>query len=324
MIFTTFKMHFNGNNMDKQVSSKWLIVLAFIAIYFVWGTTYLANLFALKGFPPFILSCFRYLMAGLLIGSWIIYKKLPLPSGKSIKVLCISGILMLVGGSGLIVWAEQYIDSGYAAVIVATEPLWFVVLDKKRWKQYFSNRLVLGGLILGFVGMILFASFAPVHSTGDGNTSHFIMGTVIVLISATLWVIGTLYSNKKLPPNGSNLSNTGIQLAAAGLFCGLIALGRGEWNRFALGNISPEAWGGLLYLTVFGSLVAFLAFTWLITVQPPAVVSTHTYVNPVVAIIMGWLLVDEQILPKQVIALVVAFTGVVLTQIGKNKFAKEI
>src|SRR3984885_300623 len=178
--------------MKKRNPPGWLLTMAFIAIYFVWGTTYLANLFALKNIPPFIISCFRYLAAGFVLAVWIKWKKMPIPDKRSFKVLCISGVLMLVGGSGLIVFAEQYIKSGYAAALVATEPLWFVLFDRKRWRMYFSNWLVLSGLILGFAGITLFACFAPAGGAADGQLTHLIAGTLIVAVSAILWVCGTL------------------------------------------------------------------------------------------------------------------------------------
>ena len=305
--------------MKNKDAPRFLLAAAFTAIYFIWGTSYLASLFALKSMPPFIISCFRYLAAGAVLAVWIKYKKLPLPGSRAFKVLCISGILMLVGGSGLIVFAEQYIKSGYAAAIVATEPLWFVLLDKKRWRLYFSNRLVMAGLVLGFAGITLFACFAPAAGAADGNLVHLIAGTLIVMLSAILWVSGTLYADKNLPKDFSNITITGVQLITAGIFSGIVALARGEWSAFSFQAISADAWGGLLYLVIMGSLVAYLAFNWLVTVQPPAIVSTHTFVNPVVAIVMGWLIAGEQVTVKQFIALTIAFTGMVLAQVGKSK-----
>jgi drug/metabolite transporter (DMT)-like permease len=309
--------------MRKGHASRGLIIVAFIAIYFIWGTTYLANLFALEGIPPFIISCIRYLVASLILMAWAKAKRAPLPGWQSIRVLGISGILMLVGGSGLIVYAEQYVNSGYAAVLVATEPLWFVLLDRKRWQEYFSNRMVLGGLILGFIGIALFACLTPMDRSRSIDKTWMIVGTIIVLVSAILWVTGTLYSNRRKEVGSSNIMNTSIQLLAAGVFSGLVALVKGEWITFSFSAVPINAWGGLLYLIVLGSVLAYLAFTWLVTVQPPAIVSTHTFVNPVVAIFTGWLIAGEHITTKQSLGLVLAFAGVILTQVGKNKFSSK-
>jgi len=305
--------------MKQKTPPAWIVIAAFIAIYFIWGTTYLANLFALKSIPPFTVSCFRYLGAAALLGIGLVVRKAALPDRYSIKVLCISGILMLVGGSGMIVFAEQYIKSGYAAALIATEPLFFVLLDKKRWRFYFSSWLILSGLLLGFVGIGIFAAFAPSGSAADGHPEHLVAGTAIVLTSAILWVLGTLYADRHLSKRTANTTNTAVQLLAAGIFAGLIAIIKGEWNTFSLTTVSAAATFGLLYLIVMGSLVAYLAFTWLITIQPPAIVSTHTFVNPVVAIIMGWAIAGESITTNQTIALVIAFSGVILAQVGKNR-----
>jgi len=292
------------------------MILAFIAIYFIWGTTYLANLFGLESITPFVLSSLRYLVAGLLLLTWVIGKRLVWPDLYGLKVLSVSGILMLVGGSGLVVFAEQYINSGYAAVIVASEPFWFVLLDKKHWKFYFNNRNILLGLFLGFSGIVLFSYFSP--ESGIAGTSDKLIGTSILLVSAVLWVMGTLYANKRMRTGTSNITNSAIQLLAAGIFSALIALCLGEWKQFTVHDVSPKAWFGLIFLIVMGSMVAYMAFTWLVTVQPPAVVSTHTYVNPMVAVFIGWLIADERIAPHQIYAFVLVLGGVLLTQMGKK------
>lgn len=228
---------------------------------------------------------------------------------------------MLVGGSGIVVFAEQYISSGYAAVIVATEPLWFVVLDKKRWKLYFSNLNICLGLILGFTGVALFSWFSPNTATAD-NTDK-LLGTLLTLLSALFWVMGTLYAGKVSKSSNSTVVNTTVQIFAAGVLCVLLALVFGEWAVFEPAAVTPKAWGGLFFMVLMGSIVAYMAFNWLVTVQPPAVVSTHTYVNPVVAIIAGWLLANEEINLYQAISLVVVLAGVILTQTGKMKLVPE-
>jgi len=164
---------------------------------------------------------------------------------------------------------------------------------------YFSNRLVLLGLLLGFTGIGLFACFAPADGAADGHTIHLVAGSLIVLFSAIIWVAGTLYADRNSSADSHNVTNSGIQLLAAGTFSGLVALVRGEWTAFSVSAIQWDAWAGLLYLIIMGSLVAYLAFTWLVRVQPPAIVSTHTFVNPVVAIVMGWLIAGEKITGKQ-------------------------
>lgn len=304
--------------MNAIKRKPWLALLfAFISIYFVWGTTYLAIAYALKGFKPFTISAFRYLIAGTILSCWIFFKKQGWPKGKDMRILIISGILMLSGGSGLVVVGEQYISSGFAAVIVATEPLFFVLFDHRRWTIYFSNRWIIAGLVIGFAGIAVFAYFAPAGS--NPTHKHPILGVLITLLSAMSWVVGGLYANHNLSTRSGNTVNSAVQLLAAGLFSALIAGCTGEWFTFSVKAIPAGAWGGLLYLIVMGSLVAYISFNWLITVLPPAIVSTHTYVNPIVAILMGWLLVREPIAHMQIIALIIVLTGVVITQMNKQK-----
>lgn len=303
--------------MNTVIFSRVWLVLAFTAIYLVWGTTYLANLYALKAIPPFIISSLRYLVAGLLLAILAYGKRQAFPHGKEIRDLAISGILMLVGGSGLVVVAEQYITSGAAAVIVATEPFWFVLLDYPRWKLYFSDRKIVAGLVLGFLGIVLFTQFAPVHTPSESQSGDLLFGTVIVLAGSVLWVIGTLFAARRIKPGRFTLWQATIQLLAAGFFAGLVAWVKGEWQAFDLQAVPLAAWGGLGFLIIFGSLIAYLAFVWLVTVQPPALVSTHTYVNPLVAVLLGWLVAGEPIASLQLMALGVVLTGVVLTQLSK-------
>ncbi|WP_461072847.1 EamA family transporter [Spirosoma horti] len=303
--------------MNKAIAPRFWLVLAFIAIYFVWGTTYLANLFALKAIPPFIISALRYSMASLLLAVLAFSKNQLFPQRKQIRDLSISGILMLVGGSGLVVVAEQYISSSSAAVIVATEPLWFVLLDYPRWKLYFRDKKIIAGLLIGFFGIALFAQFSPVPH--EGQSADQLLGTVLVLAGAVLWVSGTLFASRRINPGSYSLWHTTIQLLAAGLFSAFIASVNGEWNGFEWQAVGKQAWGGLAFLTLFGSLIAYLAFAWLVTIQPPALVSTHTYVNPLIAVLIGWLVAGEQVCGLQLIALVIVLTGVILTQFSKTR-----
>lgn len=304
--------------MSQPTVSRLWLVLAFTAIYFVWGTTYLASWYALQGIPPFIISALRYLVAGGVLSAIAWYKGLKFPLRSEILTLAISGILMLVGGSGLIVVAEQKISSGGAAVIVATEPLWFVLLDRPRWKLYFSNKIIITGLLVGFTGITLFAYFAP-SGTGNTDLRQQLPAVILVFISCILWVFGTLLAARKIKKDNYTIWHTSVQLIAAGIFSSLIAMIAGEWTKFTPVYVSAQAWAGLFFLIVFGSLIAYLAFAWLVTVQPPAIVSTHTFVNPVIAVFVGWLAVGEAVTRLQVVALCVALIGVILTQMHKDR-----
>lgn len=293
-----------------------LLILAFTAVYIIWGTTYLANRFGLLGMPPFILSTLRYGLAAIGLFTWCGIRKLPMPGRKNIRVFAISGLLMLVGGSGLVVTGEQYINSGATAVIIATEPILFLLGDRKNRKAYSPQTLI--GLVLGFAGIFLFS-----HYTGSGdavpatNRLDILKGTVLVLISTVFWVAGTLYARKASIDSAASTSpiaSAAIQHLAGFLACLLIATVKGDWKGFHPTLVPAAAWTGLIYLVVMGTFVAFTAYMWLMKVQPPAIVSTHTYINPIVAVFAGWIFAGESIGIPQLLALALVLLGVVLVQ----------
>jgi drug/metabolite transporter (DMT)-like permease len=324
LYFYTFKTGFNRKNwkataMKKE--NKVLVVLAFGAIYIVWGTTYLAILFGLEGFPPFVLSTFRFILAGALMLGWCLAHGARMPALRDLWVPVVSGVVMLVGGSGLVTWAEQYVTTSQAAIMIATEPFLFLLLDKKRWGYYFSGKRVILGLLIGFSGIVLFFLFATHQKSNVVPPYWKAVGYAVLFLSALLWVCGSLYAKSRTPAHISNTVTTAVQLVSAGLFSAVLAGATGEWTTFTLHGISAKAWGGVLYLVVMGSLVAYLSFTWLLSIRPPAVVSTHTYVNPVVAVVMGWLVAHEQITFLQVGALVLILGGVML--VNKNTVTEK-
>jgi len=294
-----------------------LTILAFLAIYFIWGTTYLANLFGLQGMKPFVLSSLRYAGASTLLLVWCLIRRLALPSPRQLKVLAISGLLMLGGGAGFVVIGEQYISSGHTAVVIATEPLLFLLLDRQGWRSNFSNKWMLTGLLLGFTGIFLFSRYTTSTAAATGGALELIKGTSLVLLSTIFWVSGTLYARRHQSEEGSPVVQAAVQHMAAALACSVIALSLGEWHSFTPSEIPSKAWGALTFLVVMGSLVAFIAFTWLMKTKPPAVVSTHTYVNPIVAVIIGCIIAKEQIGPMQIFSLAIVLIGVILTSIKK-------
>ena len=301
--------------MNTTISrpSRLLLILAFLAVYIIWGTTYLAMRFGMLGIPPILLCLLRYAFVAIILLAWMGVKRLSFPSKKNTGVLGASGLLMLVGGTGLVVTAEQYINSGATATVIATEPLLFLLLDRKSRKSY--SFLIISGIVLGFVGIFLFSKFTNNHgdalAAGSGDVWK---GTVMVLISAVFWVLGALQSRRQTNAGHSAVAGAAVQHIVAALGCLPIVLARGEWSAFHPSRVPAAAWLGLAYLVIMGSLVAFMAYMWLMKVQPPAIVSTHTYVNPVVAVIAGWILAGETINLLQVVALAMVLLGVLLVQ----------
>lgn len=302
--------------------SRLLVILAFIAVYFIWGSTYLAVRFGLTGFPPFILVSLRYIAAGLAMLAYCKIKKEALPSYKLLNQQAISGILMLVGGTGMVAWAEQYITSGQVAVLIAAQPLWFLILDKANWRQYFSEKYIISGLLIGFLGIFLFMKLG--HEEVSKDASMNVIAMIGVQIGAMLWVVGSLIT-KKSKGSSSVIMNSSIQLIAASLFSALVALVAGEYSDFSFTQVPTNAWLGLIFLITFGSLVAYLAYIWLLGHVAPALISTYTYVNPVVAVFLGWALADEKFFSGQFIGLAVILIGILLVNVpGYRKSKIEV
>ncbi len=300
---------------------KLRITLAFAGIYIIWGTTYLAITYGLKGFPPFILSGLRFAIAGIMILTWLWVKGEKPNSAINWYKNFIPGLLILAAGVGLVAWGEQYLTSTEAAIIMATEPFWFILLDKKNWNKYFSSPLVVTGLVVGLSGLLIFVK----DSLQDGTYYH---GSIrylafgVLFISSILWVIGSLFSKNRASSH-SIFMNVAQQLIVGGVLSFIIATATGEWQAFNPGAVPAQAWGGLLYLIFFGSIAAYLSFIWLLSVKPPALVSTHTYVNPVVAVFFGWLLVGQGISATQSWGLTIILIGVLMTNISSYRINKR-
>lgn len=299
-----------------------LIILAFAGIYIIWGSTFLAISFGLIGFPPFILSGLRFLAAGILLLLWRKSKKEPIGTIVDWKKNAITGILILTGGTGLVAWGEQYVTSTEAAIAIATGPFWFIALDRKNWKSYFSNKLITTGLFIGFAGLVLFlkSSVAPTESENDGSVK--LWAFIVLAISSVSWVIGSLYS-KNNPAGNSTLMNIAQQLIIAGITSLIIALFRGEWSVLEIAKVPLISLFGLLFLIFFGSIAAYVSYIWLLSVKDAVLVSTHTYINPIVAVAIGWIFANEKISSIQFAGLAIILLGVALTNLSRYQFAKR-
>jgi drug/metabolite transporter (DMT)-like permease len=305
-----------AHSITEKEPSKGLVIAAFAALYIFWGSTYLGNLLAIKTIPPFIMAGTRFLIAGIILYIWCMLQREKTPSFNSILKISFSGIMMLAIGTGAVIWVEQYIPSGLTAVIVATVPLWFVILDKREWKYYFSNKLIIIGLLVGFAGVLLL--FAGKGSVNFKNNKMQLFSFFILLAGNICWAIGSLYSRYK-PVEGSTPFKAAIQLIAASIASYIFALLNKEQDQFLIQQVSLTSIIAVIYLVLFGSLVGYIAYIWLLSVRPPSIVGTYAYVNPVVAVFLGWLIVGEQISKQQIIALCVALAGVIMVNLAKEK-----
>ena len=295
-----------------------LILAAFAAIYLIWGSTYLAILLALKSMPPFVLSGIRFSIAGAVLLAWSLAQG-KRASRSAFAQHAFAGVLMLFCGTGAVVWVEQYISSGLAAIIVASMPFWFVLLDYKQWPFNFSNGLILSGVLVGFAGILyLFGVGEGQHSGSPGASSSAVFAMSVLLAGCICWAAGSLYL-KYRSVSMSTMQGAGTQMLAAGVFSFLFAGYRGEWRDFSPAAVQAESWAGLAYLIVLGSLVGYLSYVWLLRMRPAVQVGTYAYVNPVVAVLLGWLFAAEPFAWMQLIALGVILTGVLLINLPKYK-----
>lgn len=303
-----------SNSLTHKEPSKTLVIAAFAALYIIWGSTYLAVLLAIRNIPPFFMAGTRFFIAGIILYTWCRFQGQSTPGFDSVLKISFSGILMLFLGTGAVVWVEQYISSGLTAIIVATLPLWFVIIDKRQWNFHFSNKWIILGLLVGFAGvLLLFADNKTISFSGDKMK----LISFFVMIGGTIaWAIGSLFSKYK-KVEGSAGMKAAVQMMAAGLVFIIVGLVLKE--QIIWSNISRSSALALFYLIGMGSLVGYISYIWLLGVRSPSVVGTYAYVNPVVAVFLGWLIVHEQITRQQIIALVIILAGVLLVNFPKDK-----
>jgi drug/metabolite transporter (DMT)-like permease len=273
---------------------RMLVLFAFFAIYVIWGSTYLAIRYAVETIPPLFVAGTRHLIAGGLLFAWCWWKGMRQTAAQW-RASLILGALFFLGGHGLLHWAELTVDSGLAALLIATEPIMIAVLAAMAGQARITLPAV-GGMLLGLGGV---AVLMQSNVNGGGNAP--LIGSAAVLLGAFLWSLGVIYSGKaKLHPNP-------VMSAAMSLLCGavllmLVGLVLGEGTRLDPAAVSMRSFLGLLYLVFLGSLVAFTAYVWLLQRCSATLVATHTYVNPVVAVLLGWALAGESFTLQSLLA----------------------
>jgi drug/metabolite transporter (DMT)-like permease len=298
------------------------VAAAFTTVYLVWGSTYFFIRLSVEHIPPMLVGAFRYFPAGLLMLLWCVITGERIFSLRAIRPAVISGLLLLVGGNGLLIWAEQYIPSSLAAILLASGPIWFVVLDKGKWRENFRNRATVSGLIVGSIGVLLLFGEKLISETGEltgkSGSSKELFALAALVVASISWAAGSLYSKYKAVGN-SNAVNAGWQMMAAGIAFLVCSTASGEWRFFHPRDVPSLSWISIAYLVVMGSLVGYSAFTWLLQVRPAAQVSTHAYVNPVVAVLLGVMFIGERLSWLQILGLMVILCSVLLINLAKYR-----
>jgi drug/metabolite transporter (DMT)-like permease len=285
------------------------LALAFAAIYLVWGSTYLAIRYAVETIPPLVTVGVRQGIAGAILLAWAMARGFRPRREHWIAGLVIGALFFLIG-HGTLHWAEQYVGSGLAALLIATEPMFILLLAWALGRQRISRISALG-LALGVAGVAILMG-AELSMKGSS-----LIGLLAVLTGSLSWSMGVVISPKlKLPDEP--LGRTAVPLVCGAVLLLAAATVTGEFHTVHWASVSLKSWLGLAYLIVFGSIVAFTAYTWLLQRCPPALVATHTYANPVVAVLLGWLLAREPLTPRIVAASVAILGAIVLIRRGER------
>lgn len=291
--------------------NKTLAYLAWVSICIVWGTTFLAIKIGVGSLPPMLFAGIRWIIAGPLFLSFLLLRGFKLPKLNEIKHIALVGILLIGVSNGLLVVAEQWIPSGLASLLIATMPFWIVGFELFIPNSYRFNKIIILGLLIGFSG-ILMIFWNELENLLDPS---FSLGILAILGAVTSWSLGSLYSKYK-KVNSHPFINAAIQMIIAGSFQISIGLILGEFNNFVLDLNSGFV---ILYLVIFGSLLGYAAYIYALSHLPVSIVTTYAYINPIIALFLGWFVLDEKISFTMIIAVVIIFCGVGFVQYGNLK-----
>jgi drug/metabolite transporter (DMT)-like permease len=286
--------------------SRAKIIAAFTAVYLVWGSTYLAIRFAVETIPPFLMAGTRFIISGLILYTWVFRRGVERPTLAHWKSAAIVGAALLFLGNGGVSWAEQFVPSGITALIIAISPVWFILFDW--WHRGYQPTLGAAiGLILGTAGVGLLVD--PANLIGGQQID--IVGAGALVVATMFWAGGSLYSrSSQLPVNP--FQATAMEMISGGVLCVLGGVLGGELSDLHVESIAPRSLLSLSYLVGFGSLIGFTAYIWLLRHVQPSTVSTYAYVNPIIAVILGWLIAGEELGARIVLAAVIIVVAVAL------------
>lgn len=274
----------------RQTPPLSLVLTAFAALYLVWGSTYLGVGIAVQSIPPFLMAGSRFVLAGTLLYAVMRWRGAPRPNGRQWGAAAIIGALLLVIGNGGVTWAQQYVPSGIAALMVAAVPAWIALSDWLRPGGRRPTLPVVAGVAMGFAGIAFLVS----GKNPSGAQLVHPWGAVALVASTVAWAIGSIYARHAPMPRHTLLA-VAMQMMAGGGLQLLVGVARGEAQQFSPAAITPASGWAWVYLTLIGSLVGFTAYAWLLQVSTPARVSTYAYVNPLIAVLLGHVILKEPV-----------------------------
>lgn len=298
--------------MTNQSFRKIKLFAAFFAIYFIWGTTYLAIRYAVETIPPFMMMGMRSVAAGLTLYAYGRFRGDANPSRKQLPSLLIIGALFFLLGHGVLAWAQQTVPSGVTALLVASEPVIIALFEPVFTKEGRVGKRTLLGMFIGICGIAIL-----VVPQGLDFKSANLLGSLGIIFAAAAWSGGAIFTRVIRIPRSPFITG-GVQLLFGGALLITMSFILGEWSHFDFSAVTLRSWFGLAYLIIFGSVVAFSAYTWLLTVTSATRISTHTFINPVVAIFVGWLFAGEALTKGMVIAAVLIGISVYLVLFRKR------
>jgi drug/metabolite transporter (DMT)-like permease len=299
--------------MTSQQISKLKILTAFVAVYFVWGTTYLAIKYAIETIPPFMMMGMRSLLAGIVLYGWGRLRGDTNVVRNQLPSLVLIGALFFLIGHGALAWAQQTVPSGVAALLVSSEPIIIALFEPFFTREGRVGKRTLLGMLIGISGIVVL-----VLPQGLNFENVNLLGSFGILLGASSWASGAIYSRvAKLPR--SPLITGGLQLLFGGMLLIIMSFILGEWSDFNFSQVVVRSWLGLMYLVVFGSIITFSAYTWLLTVTSATRISTHTFINPIVAVLVGWAFGGEALTKGMLIAALLIIISVYLVLFRKAK-----
>ena len=296
--------------MKKELHKAYL---ALAVVSFFWGTTFIASRIGAQHMPGLFVAGVRQFSSGLIMVSFFLIRGFQLPGWSDLKKISLQGILMLCIANGLLTWSLEYINSGLAAIIAALIPLFVVLFTMVLSRCAKITRLMLAGIVIGFAGILaIFYNYI-----GQFQDNKFLFGVVLALLSVLIWAFGTVYTAKQ-KLSIYILFNVGFQMLIAGFVLLIVCLISGKYVNLA--ETGYASWYALIYLVIFGSLVAYSAYVFAISKLPPTLVSIYAYINPVVAVALGWLLLQEQLNANMIFGTVITLSGIYLVN---REFKKQ-